>query len=325
VILRRVAATAAAFSIALAMTGCSSPKPSGDTYCSVFSCPDSGGQASTIVDASTDSPWWCDNGVTATTTVPPPTYPADAMLPTTVRYVVPIVDFSSLAAGVPTLIDPRAIVVLACPGGECPDGGSTIATPPSKAVPAYQIDLPYNFTGSILITNSPQAPAGAPVYMPTNYIFGGPMVGTRQADGTAIRSPVDGVPVVNGLPIAPIDYVKLASFFMGLGPTMLDVTKGLLVARTLDCNGKVTSGVLLNVAGATGIPYTLESDYMAVQGPFITDTHAVAGYANMDQKNYNVTGTTPHGTVYGLVLAEMRANTLTEVEIRTDVPTQVGR
>ncbi|MGD0678834.1 MAG: hypothetical protein ABSC94_25800 [Polyangiaceae bacterium] len=254
-------------------------------------------------------------------------------MPETVRYIVPIVDFASVAANAPNpLVNPADIVIVACPGGNCPATGGAIAfVPPSPALAAYQIDLPYNFFGSVLIMSAPDASAGAPDYIPTDYFFGGPLVGTRLPDGGPLLAP-DGTPVVEGIPITPITYSTLDSFYQGVGG-MFDMTKGLLVARLLDCNGNRAAGVTLNVQNpgmATG--YTLYSDYLPVQAvpgqPFpISDSHGVSGYANLDPRNYIVSATTPDGkaTYAQMTVATILANVLTEVELRTDVPHNVGR
>jgi hypothetical protein len=326
--MRGLAYTATATLFALATTHCTSLDSPDDNYCNFHSCD---AAAVTAVDPP-DGGWWCENPATklAVTTVLPPVYPMPA--PTTVRYLVPIVNFQSIAAN-PShfkLVSPNDISITACGGNLCPANGSgvIVPTPPSPSRPAYGIDLPFGFNGSILINSTPDAGVQ---YYPTAYSFGGQLVGTRQPDGGA--APVldmDGTPIVQGQPIAPLPVDTIESFYAGLGGTIVP-GEGLLVARLLDCNGNRAAGVTLTVqvpklnAGATGYYLTTNESPQSIEPGALpkTDTNGdVCGYANVDPKNYTLMGTTPDGLAnYGLTtLAPILPNTLNEVEVRTDVP-----
>jgi hypothetical protein len=241
-----------------------------------------------------------------------------------VRYDLPIFDFASAAGGNPMAVKVQSIV--GCPGittGCTPDAGAVIpfaVTPPtSAAAPYYQIDLPYNFDGSILMM--------AAGYIPTEYFLGGPLVGTALPDGGPILDK-DGTPVVVGLAIAPTTYLTLDDFFGDLMLTR-DPTKGLIVARLLDCNGNRAANVVLEIKNyGMGQGFTLlNGGYTPVTGqpPPPTEGRGVSGYANMTPGTYVVDAIAPNGNHYGATAAVVVANTLTLLEIRTDNQHNVGR
>ena len=262
-------------------------------------------------DASAN-PWWCVANGTAVTTVPPP--PTPSPRPTKVRYRVPIIDFYSAVAGSTQPL--TNLTITACGLGDpaCSISPKTpTVVPPTSATPLYQIDFDYGFNGFIRIT--------APDYIATEYYFGGPLLGSP--GGTV--DPVDGVPVVQGLFIAPITVEAAEAFYMAHGFT-IEPGKGLLGPRLLDCNGARADDVTLQVADPTGNGYTLIQNLPVFHDPPIkTDSRAVSGYVNMTPFNYSVSAIAPGGVPYGSTVAVVRPDTLTVFEIRTDNAGVLGR
>jgi hypothetical protein len=338
--MRGVAGTAAVLFIALATTHCSSLDSAEDTFCT-FHCsadPPESGTGGPIVDAGL-GPWWCErDGSSAVSNVPAPPWDAS---PQNVTYVLPIVDLQTAAAnpnGGPLLeagtSQPLTATILACPANQCVSSDGATTTPTMVTVPAagrgiyYDVTLNYEFTGGLLINASgyPVGPAGftGPTnpqsYIPFQYFFGGPLVGST--------GPMGPTPFVMGLPLAIPTYAWLDHLFTSV-QAVRDPSKAILVARVLDCNGNRAMGVTLNVSpSSNGTGFTLLSDYQAGppvapgQPPPATDTHGVAGYFNMDvnvQKDYLVTAITPDGVPYGKnTIANMLPGVVTEIELRTD-------
>jgi hypothetical protein len=314
--MRGLAGTAAALLLALATTHCSGLESAHDTYGSVHP----------VDPADHSSPWWCDQGSDPfMSVVPPPTYSTPPASSARVRYDLPIYDFQLASGG---KFSPVTVIqsLVGCPGVHaltaCLDGGAVIpyAVAPPVSTAGYQIDLPYNFDGAIALT--------AAGYMPTEYFLGGPLLGTAGTDGGPMLDK-DGTPVVMGQPIAPILYDTLDELFSGVtvsGVTaMRDPTKGLLVARLLDCNGMRAGGVVLeiqNFVPSDGLGFTLVNGGYIPQGgqppPPTEPGRGVSGYANMPPSDYRVDAIAPSGRHYGLTSVTIVANVLTLLEIRTD-------
>jgi hypothetical protein len=351
--MRGVAGTAAVLFIALATMHCSSLDSAEDTFCT-FHCsadPPSSSSSGVIVDAGPDGPWSCEMNGTAVSNVPAPVYPPDAT-PSMVTYALPIVDLHSAAVNAPSAgpllqagtSQPLTATILACPAESCVAPNSTmpiaVTIPPKFGGELYEITLPFQFNGGILINGSGYpmgsmgwssmgfaGPTDSQSYIPLQYFFGGPLVGSTGPDGGP-------TPTVTGIAIAVPTYDWLDQLFTDVHATR-DPTKAILVARVLDCNGNRAAGVTLNVTPpSNGTGFTLLTDYQAGppvakgSAPPATDLHGVAGYFNMDAPgSYEVTAVTPDGkAMYGVyTIAPMLQGVVTEIELRTDNQGLVGR
>ena len=340
--MRRLAGTAVVLLALSGATGCSSLESAADTFCTFNSCPDisppgndGGGPGldATVAadteaaadasdaqdtqdtqDAPSDAPrlpWWCEANGSAQTRVDP--LPAPNPKPMKVRYRFQIFDFGSAVNNLPRFV--TNLTFISCtnsdPGCVGVDAGTVkpplAVTTPTMTAPYYQIDLPYGFSGSIRITS--------PGYIPTQYFFGGPLVGMPSG---AIDT-TDGTLLIQGAYITPITEADADRLYQQLGMVARDPNLGLLGARLLDCNGDRAAFAFLKVTSPTGLGYSLVQNLPVLGDPPQTDSRAVAGYVNMAVRNYFAEGLTPNGGSYGRnTPTVIEANTLTILEIRTD-------
>jgi len=310
---------AAAF-LVFATTRCSGLQPTEDSFCSLYGCRDgdpdgsaTGGDAG--IDALTSShanPWWCEVNGIAMTVVPPPAAPTN---PTIVRYYLPIIDFSSALNNTPSFVP--NVDILGCQNSNPTCAGDAGVVPTVHAptsAKGYGIDLPYGFSGGILINS--------PGYIPTEYFFGGPLVG--EPDGGV---DTDGTPVVYGLYVTPLLESAAEPFFAAAGLSPIPGT-GVFAPRLLDCNGNRAAGTSLSVTDPNGgQPFTLVNNLPLFHDPPLpTDSRGVTGYFNIPPGTYPVAGVTPDGGLFGVnTPAVVVANTVTIIEIRTDNQGELGK
>jgi hypothetical protein len=185
------------------------------------------------------------------------------------------------------------------------DAGVSPAVHAPTSQKGYGIDLPYGFNGAIRITS--------PGYIPTEYFFGGPLVGSQ--DGTL---DTDGTPLIQGLYITALLLSDAPAFYAAGHLSPIPGT-GVFAPRLLDCNGDRAAQAMLSVTEPTGDPFTLIQNVPIYHDPPLpTDPRGVTGYANMTTGAYAVAGITPDGIHYGInTPAVIIANTVTILEIRT--------
>jgi hypothetical protein len=230
-----------------------------------------------------------------------------------VRYALPIIDFASAINNAPMPVPMPTIVACNFTDPNCTAPITPLALTVSPQSPiTYLIDLRYGFNGSLRIT--------AMNYIPTQYFFGGPLVGTPA--GTT--DPTDpATPLISGLFITPLSE-KDYPFYSGNIPR--DMTKGIFGPRLLDCNGDRGAGVTLEVTDPTGRGFALISNVPVFGTPIpVTDGRGVAGYADMTPNHYVADAIAPDGAHYGRTGMVILPNTVTILEIRTDNGGVLGR
>lgn len=167
--------------------------------------------------------------------------------------------------------------------------------------------------------------ASAEGYVDSEYYVGGAMVG-----------PPEGGDTVLGLPFFLLTDAARAALYSQLGLGEVDATKGILAARTLNCDREqsplgvfqgvradnVSVELVPNEVPSEAIPWVLSFGRVASRDIFVTDDRGAAGFANIEPRAYQVLGRAPapvgseSGTTYGRTLATVRANTITIVEVR---------
>lgn len=216
---------------------------------------------------------------------PPPTEPGAR-----VNFVIPIADFDSQPS-VATAVPGLNITVCKDPGCAMP------AVPPEVTIvneppgtPRYVISFPYNFSnGSLRLT--------APNYVPMDYPFGGPMVGPPEGGNTWL-----------GLAIGMLTTSRLATLYENLGLTTVDLTRGVLALRTLNClrtaatpfagvrASDVRVEVLPNEPAPPAVGWSLSNGNVATPNVLITDERGVVGFANVPAPfGYRVRAIAPVG------------------------------
>lgn len=322
-----------AFLMGIGAFGCSSLDPASDS-CDVLGLDPcdapagSGSSEQTAVEPNMPPAWQC----LATPREPPPS-PENAAT-ARVTYVVPVVDFDSstvMPLAVPNVrltvctnaaCDPPA----ACfPEGSCtpapapnPTGVAIVQPRPTEQPFLYAINMRWG-TESVVLR------ASAEGYVDSEYYVGGAMVG-----------PPEGGDTVLGLPFFLLTDAARAALYSQLGLGEVDATKGILAARTLNCNREqsplgvfqgvradnVSVELVPNEVPSEAIPWVLSFGRVASRDIFVTDDRGAAGFANIEPRAYQVQGRAPapvgseSGTTYGRTLATVRANTITIVEVR---------
>jgi hypothetical protein len=177
-------------------------------------------------------------------------------------------------------------------------------------VPVYPIVMPYAIDSFIRIT--------APDYLQTEYYLGGPLLGGR----TDLI--MQGTHVVVALPVTPI----LATDADNLAQAVHIVREpgdGIVAMRTLDCMDQPAAGVTLTLS-VDGTPFTFLTGQPSFAANLPTDATGLAGFANIAVPpgkdaftNVIVEGTAPNGKSYGKVNITVRADQLTQGNIRPDI------
>lgn len=318
-----------------AAAACSDMAPDGDTYNTRIRGLNPGGSGS---GPSGDSGSGGNSGAGGTENerpeVLPPEWacldnptPVAERTPARVQYRVPIVDFDTQTS-VPTPV--QDLNVLVCSNAACDPPMPTCPTevtltPTQQCVtvtnivgPVYQIDLPYNFqNGALKLT--------APGYAEMNYVFGGPMIGAPE-----------GGPLVFGLPIPLLRESARISAYLDCNGTQVNVMRGTLAVRTLDCkrnrsNLDMMMGTVLEGSRApnvsvealdgeptNGCAWTLSNDNIFSPNNLLTDGRGVAGYLDTDVGVLRLVAESPVGVQYPASPPNLRvrANVITLAELR---------
>jgi hypothetical protein len=187
----------------------------------------------------------------------------------TLTYSVEVVDWNSGET-------PQDLLVLAC---DLLDGGCMAprSATPMQALPRdgnkIQIPLPgpAPFNGFLkFVPASDPSTWTANSYIPLSYYFGGPVF--DGVDAKIIR-------LLRGVSVA-----QLAQARQGAEGGQLDIMRnGLIVVRTLDCNGERAQGVRVQLAdGISGVPFSIVGGLPIISDPpQLTDPGALAGFANV--------------------------------------------
>lgn len=197
--------------------------------------------------------------------------------PGRVQYTVPVVDFDTqLTAPIPV----PGVTVQVCTNATCiPElplcdgevGNCWREFPgPSPAVRVF--DFPFGLNNAVMRF-------AAPGYIPTDYVLGGPMIGSPEGD-LALR----GVGIVL---VKQETYTALHDQ-VGAAP---DPSRGTLGIRVLDCALQRSAGQTLeawnaNLDGATG--FSLSSGNLVTDSRMTTDQRGVVGFFNLPTQTLDV-------------------------------------
>jgi hypothetical protein len=204
--------------------------------------------------------WDCVGGATE----PTPYEPTD-----TLSYNVEVVDWN-------TGETPGDLLILAC---DLLDGGcmQPLSATPIQMLPRdngkIQIPLPgpAPFEGYLkFMPSTPPSTWTAESYVPLSYYFGGPVF--NGVDAKIIRL------------LRAASVAQLARARQGAEGGELDIMQnGLVVVRTLDCNGDRAQRVRVQLAdGIQGVPFAIVGGLPIISDPpQLTDPGALAGFANV--------------------------------------------
>lgn len=178
----------------------------------------------------------------------------------TITYVVPIGSVLSpdvLPAGLAIALCQLNDVVCSAPLALSVNGAFQV--PPG----VLALDIPYGFQGYLRLS--------APGYVPTAYYFQGPMIG------------FDGVAHVIGEPILLYDAQTLGDQLRLLVRDPLSPDGGILTVRAIDCLGRVSDGVRVELVGASAESWVELNGLMVLNydGSLTTDVSGIAGFVNV--------------------------------------------
>jgi hypothetical protein len=268
--------------------GCTELDP-GDDNCVLYDNCSTGSVGGSLTDPGSMDPAW-------TCLAETPTAPAPIATRPPITYVVPIVDF----ANPPTRPDGLVITVCQLNDQECANPvPASVTAVPNQPPAVVAITVPYGFEGYFRMT--------ATAYVPTEYIWGGPMLGTP-----------DGSTTVQGIAIPMLRETTMDGLFNDLLRTR-DTTAGVLAIRTIGCDGKSAADVDVKMdEPARGFGYTLINNTpVASDPPSPTDSRGVAGYANVSPGTASLRGYVDDTNI-GRTAFRVRANYLTVGEVRND-------
>jgi hypothetical protein len=307
--MRRIASTAFTFGAIAAMLGCTNLENGSDTYRSKL-VPGAGGSSGSGGTTSQggsagnvpDPRWVCLDSPPAAT--PMPKAP-------TVAYIAPIVDYANPPNALTTMTAAIAglnVLVCSTTDYQCLhpissaglDGGPMLVVADPMRPFIYKIDLPFN-ADVFLRVNGPD-------YLQLEYYFGGPIIGNQKGD-----------PQIVGDAIPPLTISAVNDFLSRGGkPSPHDIKKGILAARTVDCNAQRAEGITVRRTGSDpgSFAYTLQANVPLFEDNYPTDGRGVAGWANLEPGTFNVEGVLSDGRSYGNVLVQIRANQITLIDIR---------
>lgn len=209
--------------------------------------------------------------------------------PGRITYVMPIVDFNSQ----PTSPSPvPGVTFKVCTNAVCvPEypvcDGSTeqcynVGPGPTPFVQV--LDLPYGFANGILRFQAPE-------YVDMDYVLGGPMIGTPS-----------GELLVRSLGITMVPNLTRDGIYAQVGIPEIDLGRGVLAIRTLDCRGERSPGVTVSPSSgdveSPAVAFSLSSNNLATPTSLETDGRGVAGFINLAPQTIDVVAFTPDGTPF---------------------------
>jgi hypothetical protein len=209
-------------------------------------------------------------------------------------YAVPIVDFAN-----PIQTPVAGLIVKVCQTNDrnC-DTPLPVPIMPDDELPYVQlIAVPYGFLGYLRLE--------APSYVPTEYNFGGPMVGS-----------LDRQAVVRGEAIPMLRQVTMTNLFGDVRQVQQPGT-GVLAIRTINCLGQRAAGVLLDPIDPVGFQWTLIQNFPK-GGSEPTDMRGVAGLGNVEPGVITVQALIGDDE-FGRTAIRVKANEFAVGEVRWDV------
>jgi hypothetical protein len=213
--------------------------------------------------------------------------------PQVVTYAVPIVDF----ANPPT--PPAGLVIQVCQSNDTncasPVPHMEVQVDPMRPF-IIGITIPYQLDGYLTLE--------APGYVPTEYYFGGPMIGS-----------LDRRPVVVGEAIPMLRQATMDTLFDDVRETRAPGT-GVLAIRTIDCRGIRAAGVQLEPIDEVGFQWTLLSN-IPRNGDEPTDGRGVGGFGNVVPGVIAVQGKVGEDA-FGRTALRVKPDQFTVGEIRWD-------
>lgn len=234
-----------------------------------------------------------------TNTVPTPVTPAR------VKYSIPIVDFNSQPSA-PTPV--AGVVIKVCSNQRCdpeyPVCTTDVQTQCVRITGGpvlYTFDFPYGFANGWLQLSAAN-------YTNMDYIFGGPMIGKP-----------DGSLEFTGNVATMVPVTTLEDIYHSVGVDSVDMTRGTLAVRILDCLGIRAPGMLLDtvVEDPASVAFSLSNGNIATPNTLETDPRGVAGIVNLQPQAIDVVAITPDGRHYGgPTTLNVRPNTITLAELR---------
>lgn len=222
--------------------------------------------------------------------------------PGRVQYVVPVVDFDAqLYAPIPV----RDATFQVCLNASC---DVQLPTCDVEAANCYRelpgpnpvvrvIDFPFGLTNVVLRWS-------APGYIATDYVLGGPLVGSPSGELS-----------VRGIGIVLVKETTWTSLHAQVG-AVPDPTRGALATRVLDCSLQRGSGIEMAAWNADldgGTPFSLSSSNLVTDARLTTDERGVVGFFGLPAQTLDVF---LPGFDLPPVTYNIRPNTLTLAELR---------
>lgn len=190
--------------------------------------------------------------------------------PGRVQYTVPVVDFDTqLTAPIPVSGATLRVCLNATCEVELPlcngDVGSCYRESPGPNPAIRVLDFPFGLTNVTLRWS-------APGYVPTDYVMGGPLIGSASGD-LALR----------GVGIVLVSEATYASMHAQVG-AVPDPARGTLALRVLGCDLNRLAGAPLetfnaNINGSTG--FSLSTGNLLTDARIETDARGVVGFLNL--------------------------------------------
>ncbi|HYO97351.1 MAG TPA: hypothetical protein VER33_22725 [Polyangiaceae bacterium] len=246
--------------------------------------------------------------------------------PANIAYAVPIVDFTKRP---PTEIPALEVDFCQLESNACnrvmgkPNMVEAVFGGAKVTVPLYVIGTRYGIHAYMRLS--------APGYLPMEYYLGGELFGPPPSqamsgvDVSGISAALGGLPVVMGLPVAPISVEAADALAEKIGKPR-DPNAAIVAVRTLDCQNQYAAGVRLklSVPGSeqTGVPFSYLTGQPRLAANAATDSRGIAGFANVeiptgvDSTNVIVTGIAPNGMEYGAINVTIRRGAVTLASIR---------
>jgi hypothetical protein len=290
-------------SLLAAAWGCSDMASPSDTYDTVYPPLEAAGAGGGGAGGTDQDDPVLDSEEWGCLKIPPVVVPRGPQ--TRILYRVPIGDFDSSQL-IPNLSVQACTTTDCDPVAPCPDGADptptqpcAIVKPPSAALPLYEINLPYGFSGGLKLS-------GGEAYVEMDYLFGGPMIGLPEL------ALADGGNVVVGLPIPVIKVTTRARVYREVMLPSVDTTRGVVAVRTLNCYrqppGVTTTGIAAVPQGqraqgvalqsvpddpAGAVSWTLSNGNAFSPNRLVTDARGVAGFLNAPSGNTDLFAVLP--------------------------------
>jgi hypothetical protein len=217
-----------------------------------------------------------------------------------VLYVVPIADFLSSQP-------PPGLTIGLC---RLQDIECTAPTPvqpmpvPMTPPVVVGIPIPYGFEGYLKLN--------ATDYVPTDYYFSGPMIGSPPPQRTAI---------VRGEAIPMLTQATRENLYGDVMQTRTPGT-GILAIRAINCLGARAADVALETLtpGLVDFGWSLVANLPSGGDPPVTTTRGVAGFGNVRPGSVQVQGLMGD-TAFGRNALRVKGDQLTVGEVRNDIDT----